>query len=48
MYEKVNAGVVAALREIVGSDNVLASAEEMEPYSHDEVVGLLHENGARD
>ena len=40
MYEKVNAGVVAALREIVGADNVLTSAEEMEPYSHDEVIGL--------
>ena len=40
MYEKVNARVVAALREIVGADNVLTSAEEMEPYSHDEVIGL--------
>ena len=40
MYEKVNARVVATLREIVGADNVLTSAEEMEPYSHDEVIGL--------
>jgi len=40
MYEKVDARLVAALREIVGADNVLTSAEEMEPYSHDEVIGL--------
>ena len=40
MYKKANARVVAALREIVGADNVLTGAEEIEPYSHDEVIGL--------
>jgi len=40
MYRKVNANTVEALRRIVGQSNVLVSAEEMEPYTHDEVVGL--------
>jgi glycolate oxidase len=40
MYRKVDAGIVAALRQIVGQDDVLVNAEELEPYTHDEVVGL--------
>jgi len=40
MYKKVDSEVVEGLREIVGADNVLVGAEDMEPYSHDEVVGL--------
>lgn len=40
MYRKVNADIIEALRQIVGEGNVLVSAEDMEPYTHDEVVGL--------
>ena len=40
MYRKVDDGVVEALRQIVGRDDVLVSAEALEPYAHDEVVGL--------
>jgi glycolate oxidase len=40
MYKKVDTDIVEALREIVGEEHVLISAEQMEPYTHDEVVGL--------
>ena len=40
MYNRVNADIVDALSQIVGPGNVLVSAEQMEPYTHDEVVGL--------
>lgn len=40
MYKKVDAEIVERLRAIVGADNVLVEADDMEPYSHDEVVGL--------
>lgn len=40
MYKKVDAGIVSALRAIVGENNVLTDAERMEPYTHDHVVGL--------
>jgi len=40
MYNKVNLEIVEALRQIVGEGNVLTGAEDMEPYAHDEVVGL--------
>jgi len=40
MYNKVDARIVEDLRRIVGEQHVLAGAEEMEPYTHDEVVGL--------
>ena len=40
MYNKVDARIVEDLRRIVGEGNVLVDAEEMEPYTHDEVVGL--------
>ncbi len=43
MYNKVDAGLIQALRQIVGADNVLAGAEALEPFSHDEVVGLRAE-----
>jgi glycolate oxidase len=40
MYRKVDADIVDALCQIVGSDNVLVGAEAMEPYTHDQVMGL--------
>jgi glycolate oxidase len=41
VYNKVNFTIVSALRQIVGEDDVLwDDAEALEPYSHDEVVGL--------
>ena len=40
MYKRVDAEVVEELHQIVGADNVLTDADVMEPYSHDEVVGL--------
>ena len=40
MYKKVDSEVVERLRQIVGADHVLTDADVMEPYSHDEVVGL--------
>jgi glycolate oxidase len=40
MYNQVNADVILALRQIMGENCVLVSAEDIEPYSHDEVVGL--------
>ena len=43
MYRKVDAGIVAALRRIVGEDSVFFGPEDreaLEPYTHDEVVGL--------
>ena len=43
MYKKVDAHIVEALRRIVGEGNVLLGAEAMEPYTHDEVVGLRAE-----
>jgi glycolate oxidase len=39
-YNEVDGDIVEALRQIVGADNVLFDAEGMEPYTHDEVVGL--------
>jgi glycolate oxidase len=43
MYNTVSADVVAALRRIAGEGNVLIGPEAMEPYTHDEVVGLRAE-----
>lgn len=40
MYNKVNAAIVKAVQEIAGQRNVLVDAEALEPYTHDEVVGL--------
>jgi glycolate oxidase len=43
MYNRVDEGVIAALARIVGEGNVLAGpqhAEMLEPYTHDETVGL--------
>lgn len=40
MYEKVDADIVGALCQIVGESNVLVDVEALEPYTHDEVVGL--------
>lgn len=39
-YKRVDAKIVEELRRIVGGSNVLATDEDMEPYTHDEVVGL--------
>jgi glycolate oxidase len=43
MYGKVTESIVRELSEIVGEDDVLAGAEAMEPYTHDETVGLRAE-----
>ena len=43
MYGKVDSKILKELREIVGAENVLVGSEEIEPYSHDEVVGLRAE-----
>lgn len=43
MYNKVDAGLIQALRQIVGANDVLTNAEALEPFSHDEVVGLRAE-----
>ncbi len=43
MYNRVNTEIVTALRRIVGDDDVLIDAEALEPYAHDEVVGLRAE-----
>lgn len=40
VYNRVTPEIVEALRHIVGEGNVLVGAEDMEPYAHDEVVGL--------
>jgi len=40
MYNKITPDIVEALRQIVGEGDVLVDAEAMEPYAHDEVVGL--------
>jgi glycolate oxidase len=40
MYKKVDSDIVERLRQVVGAANVLTDADTMEPYSHDEVVGL--------
>jgi len=40
MYNEVDTVIVSALRRIVGAKNVLVDAEALEPYAHDEVVGL--------
>ncbi|MCK5642474.1 MAG: FAD-binding oxidoreductase, partial [Gammaproteobacteria bacterium] len=40
MYNKVNDGILEALRQIVGEENVLNDATALEPYTHDETVGL--------
>jgi glycolate oxidase len=39
-YNSVDERVVEALRAIVGEQRVLSDADLLEPYSHDEVVGL--------
>ena len=40
MYNKITPLIVDDLRRIVGEGNVLVDAEALEPYTHDEVVGL--------
>lgn len=40
VYNTVNAAIVKALARIAGQKNVLVDAEALEPYTHDEVVGL--------
>jgi glycolate oxidase len=43
MYNKITPDIVEALRQIVGEGDVLVDAEALEPYAHDEVVGLRAE-----
>jgi glycolate oxidase len=40
MYHRVDEGVLGQLVAIVGAENVLVGAERLEPYTHDETVGL--------
>jgi len=40
MYNRVNAEIIDALRRIVGADAVLTDSEALDPYAHDETVGL--------
>ncbi len=40
MYNSVTPDLVETLRRIVGDDNVLTDPHDMEPYAHDETVGL--------
>jgi len=40
MYNQVNVEIIQTLRKIVGEGNVLLGAERMEPYTHDQVIGL--------
>jgi hypothetical protein len=39
MYNLATPDMVNALRHIVGENNVLTDAHDMEPYAHDETVG---------
>ena len=43
MYQRVNARILRQLEGIVGLENVLLDAERLEPYTHDETVGLRAE-----
>ena len=43
MYKQVTPEIVDALRDIVGQDDVFTDAERLEPYAHDETVGLRAE-----
>jgi glycolate oxidase len=43
MYQPVTPEIIAALVDIAGEGNVLSDAERLEPYSHDETVGLRAE-----
>lgn len=40
MYNRITPDIIDVLRRIVGEAGVLVGAEPMEPYTHDEVVGL--------
>lgn len=40
MYNKVDASLIQQLQAIVGERNVLTAAEVIEPYTHDETVGV--------
>jgi len=40
LYGKVDDRIIAALRKIVDDSSVLVDEEDVEPYTHDEVVGL--------
>ena len=40
MYNRITPDIIEALRRIAGEADVLVGTEPMEPYTHDEVVGL--------
>ncbi len=42
MYAKVDESILGKLTEIVGEENVSTSAEDIETYSHDEVMEIKH------
>ena len=39
-YNPITPEVLDALRQIVGAEEVLVDPEALEPYTHDETVGL--------
>jgi glycolate oxidase len=43
MYKPITGAVLGRLEDIVGSEDLLLSAEAKEPYAHDEVAELWHE-----
>jgi glycolate oxidase len=43
MYTKIDAVIQDKLKRIVGEENLLLSAEQKEPYAHDEVAEVWHE-----
>ncbi len=40
MDKTIDEGIMTRLQEIVGPENVLSEASDIEPYSHDETPGL--------
>ena len=40
MFQKIDARMITALRQLVDPKDVLVGSEAMEPYTHDEVAGL--------
>ena len=43
MYKRIDAAIQDKLKRIVGEENLLLSAEQKEPYAHDEVAEVWHE-----
>ncbi|MBN1402189.1 MAG: FAD-binding protein [Anaerolineae bacterium] len=41
MYSQVDSNVIAGLQAIVGEDHVILDRERLEPYTHDETLGVI-------